>query len=93
LDYVVYVDMINETAIGGRRHRFVSHVIEIDGLGDGARPATQTIFGPGPDGRAVPKHHPQRTRNELIRAGFDLNWLNQQPMWQQPLNLRTRGKA
>src|SRR5439155_6899999 len=34
LDYIVYVDMINETHRGGQRHRFVSHVIEIDGLGD-----------------------------------------------------------
>jgi pilus assembly protein CpaF len=62
LDYIVYVDMINETAQhGGRRHRFVSHVVEIDGLGDGSKPATQTVFGPDPDGRAVPRMHPQRT--------------------------------
>jgi pilus assembly protein CpaF len=86
LDYIIFVDMVNETAIGGQRHRFVSHVIEIDGLGDGAKPATQTIFGPGPDGRARPRVHPQRTRADLLRAGFDLQWLNQvDGMWANPL--------
>ena len=90
LDYVVYVDMVNETAIGGGRHRFVSHVVEIDGLGDGARPSTQTIFGPGPDGRARPRVHPQRTRPELVRTGFDPQWLNiTDGMWEQPLNTLT----
>jgi pilus assembly protein CpaF len=92
LDYIVYVDMIDETAIGGRRHRFVSHIVEIEGLGDGARPATQTIFGPGADGRARPQVHPQRTRAKLLRTGFDLAWLNQSDgMWQQPLHLLTGG--
>lgn len=86
LDYVVFVDMVDETAIGGRRHRFVSHVIEIDGLGEGARPATQTIFGPGDDGRARPRVHPQRTRADLARAGFDLALLNHPDgAWAHPL--------
>ena len=94
LDYIVYIEMINETAIGGRRHRFVSHVIEIDGLGDGAKPATQTVFGPGPDGRARPRMHSGRRRAELLRAGFDLNWLNHTDgMWPQPLQTMTGGPS
>ena len=74
LDYIVYVDMVNETAIGGQRHRFVSHVVEIDGLGDGAKPATQTIFGPGADGRARPTDpppaHPRRPAAYRLRPGL-----------------------
>ncbi len=94
LDYIVYVDMLNESAIGGQRHRFVSHVIEIDGLGDGAKPSTQTIFGPGADGRARPQVHPQRTRAELLRAGFDLQWLNvTDGMWPQLLRTLTGGAS
>jgi Flp pilus assembly CpaF family ATPase len=92
LDYIVYVSMVDETAVGGQRHRYVSHVIEIDGLGDGVTPATQTIFGPGSDGRARPKVHPHRTRADLVRAGFDLQWLNQPDgMWPQPLRTITGG--
>jgi pilus assembly protein CpaF len=93
LDYIVYVDLLNETAIGGRRHRFVSHVIEIDGLGDGAKPATQVIFGPGADGRARPRAHPHRTRADLQRAGLDLQWLNlTDGMWATPLDTRLGGR-
>lgn len=87
LDYIIYIDMVDETAqTGGRRHRFVSHVVEIDGLGDGAKPSTQTIFGPGVDGRARPRGHPQRTRDQLSRTGFDFGWLNiPDGMWEHPL--------
>ncbi len=93
LDYIVYVDMINETHRGGQRHRFVSHVIEIDGLGDGATPSTQTIFGPGADGRARPRVHPQRHRAALQRTGFDLQWLNMPDgMWQHPLRTLSGGQ-
>jgi Flp pilus assembly CpaF family ATPase len=93
LDYIVYIDMVNETARGGQRHRFVSHVIEIDGLGDGATPSTQTVFGPGADGRARPRIHPQRTRADLQRTGFDLQWLNvADGMWQHPLRTLTEGQ-
>jgi pilus assembly protein CpaF len=90
LDYIVYVDMIDETPIGGQRHRFVSHIIEIDGLADGGKPTTQAIFGPGTDGRACPRCHPQRTRARLLRTGFDLGWLNQRDgMWPRPLRTLT----
>lgn len=92
LQYIVYVDMIDETPIGGRRHRFVSHVIEIDGLGDGIRPATQTIFGPGADGRARVQVQPQRTRAALQRGGFDLQWLNQRDDRWPPLDTITGGR-
>ena len=91
LDYVIYLDMIDETPIGGRRHRYLSHVIEIENLGDGVRPATQTVFGPGDDGRAEPRTPPHRTRAALVRAGFDLQWLNHTGgAWTQPLQTRTR---
>jgi pilus assembly protein CpaF len=92
LDYIIYCDVIDERPQGGQQHRFVSHVIEVVGLGDGARPTTQAIFGPGPDGRARPRMHPQRTRAELLRTGFNLGWLNQTDgMWTQPLRTITGG--
>ncbi|GGJ89788.1 ATP/GTP-binding protein [Pilimelia anulata] len=80
VDLIVYVEMIDETAIGGRKHRFVSHVLEVDGLfpdGDGVR--TTTVFGPadGQSGRAVPQHLPERHVNRLRRVGYDPGVLNQ----------------
>ncbi|WP_238005847.1 CpaF/VirB11 family protein [Dactylosporangium sp. AC04546] len=71
LDLVVYVTMVDESAIGGRRHRFVSHVVEVGGLTETGRPRTTHIFGPGPDGRAVPLHQPDRLKQQLLLAGYD----------------------
>ncbi|MFB9178154.1 ATPase, T2SS/T4P/T4SS family [Dactylosporangium sucinum] len=71
LDLVVYVTMVDESAIGGRRHRFVSHVVEVGGLTEAGRPRTTHVFGPGPDGRAVPLHQPDRLKRQLLLAGYD----------------------
>lgn len=87
LDYIVYVEMVDETAIGGRRHRFVSHVLEIEGVRDGLSPSRTTVFAPGADGRAVPTgHRPHRTAAAITRAGFDLRLLEHRAgLWQRPL--------
>jgi pilus assembly protein CpaF len=76
LDLIVYVTVEDETGIGGRKHRFVSHVEEVIGVGDGNRIATTTVFGPGPDGRAIPRHLPERIRNQLLRVGYDVRLLS-----------------
>ena len=70
VDLVVHLTLRDESASGGAKHRFVSHVVEIAGLGESSRPATTTVFGPGDDGRAVPLHQPS-CLPELVRAGFD----------------------
>ncbi|MFC0100301.1 CpaF family protein [Micromonospora marina] len=75
LDLIVYVTVEDETAIGGRKHRFVSHVEEVIGVGEGNRITTTTVFGPGPDGRAVPRHLPERIRDQLLRVGYDARLL------------------
>lgn len=71
LDLIVYVDIVDETKIGGRKHRFVSHVVEVIGSGDRGQVVSTELFGPGPDGRAVPRHHPERLRDALLRVGYD----------------------
>ncbi|MEV4627919.1 CpaF/VirB11 family protein [Micromonospora sp. NPDC049523] len=76
LDLIVYVTVEDETAIGGRKHRFVSHIEEVIGAGETGRITTTTIFGPGPDGRAVPKHLPERIRDQLLRIGYDARLLS-----------------
>ena len=83
--------MMDETQIGGRRHRYVSHVLELTGIGENGRPATNTVFSPGAefgDLRAVPRMDPGCI-DDLRRVGFDSGLL-QQPYgaWQAPLPLK-----
>lgn len=75
VDVLVHVQLVDETPLGGKRHRFVSEVVEVNGIGEGARPALTTVFGPGPDGRAVPLHRPV-CLPDLVRAGFDPAFLD-----------------
>ncbi len=87
VDVLVHLTLLDESPIGGRRHRFVSEVLEVNGLGESARPATTTVFGPGVDGRAVPLHRPS-CLGDLVRAGFDPAWLDHRTgTWPAPLTL------
>nr|WP_285529524.1 CpaF/VirB11 family protein [Streptomyces lavendulae] len=73
LHFIAFVSSIDETKIGGHRHRFVSHVLEVTGIGEGGRPDTNQIFGPRPEWgehRGVPLMLP-RCINDLRRVGFD----------------------
>jgi pilus assembly protein CpaF len=70
LDLIVYLTVQDETKLGGRKHRYVSEIVEVGGM-NGDQLVTTTIFGPGPDGRAVPRHLPERLRESLLRVGYD----------------------
>lgn len=84
VDLIVHIDLVDERWIGGGRHRHVSDVIEVNGIGESHRPATTTVFAPGPDGRAVPAH-PPACLDDLVRAGFDPHLLDQpQGTWTRP---------
>ncbi|MFE6020802.1 CpaF family protein [Streptomyces sp. NPDC056441] len=91
LDFIVYVDMTDETQIGGRRHRYVSHVLELTGIGESGRPATNEIFSPGSEFgelRAVPRMDPGCI-DDLRRVGFDSALLQQcYGAWPAPLQLK-----
>jgi pilus assembly protein CpaF len=98
LDLIVYVDIVDETRIGGRKHRYISHVVEIVGAGERGQVITTELFGPGPDGRAVPRHHPERIRDHLLRVGYDSRALNPYIQagdggWRRPLQTVARGAA
>ncbi|MGC4807937.1 CpaF family protein [Micromonospora sp. DT233] len=93
LDLIVYVTVEDETAIGGRKYRFVSHVEEVIGVGEAGRIVTTTVFGPGPDGRAIPRHLPERVRDQLLRVGYDARllgrWIEARAgAWQRPRHTR-----
>jgi pilus assembly protein CpaF len=90
LDLIVYVTVLDETPIGGRKHRFVSHIEEVDGV-SGDRISTTTVFGPGPDGRGAPQHLPGRIREQLLRVGYDARslsgWIHAgRGAWKRPLH-------
>ena len=85
IDLIVHITLLDESALGGRKHRFVSEVLELDGIGEFGRPATTTVFTPGPDGRAVPAY-PPACLPALVRAGFDPGSLDARDgTWAQPL--------
>jgi len=86
VDFIVNIRLVDETPVGGRRHRFVDEVLEVCGIGEGGRPATNQIFAPGPSGRAVPRH-PPACLDDLRRAGFDPDLLAlSDGTWSRPLD-------
>ena len=92
IDVLVHIDLLDESPVGGRRHRYVSQVLEINGIGEWGRPITTTVFEPGPDGRAVPCHPPSCLA-DLLRVGFDPAFFDLRGgTWADPL-VRTGGAS
>ena len=76
IDFIVHLSLRHDAERGGARHRFVSEVLEVDGVGEAGRPVVTTVFTPGSDGRAVPAHNPHCLA-DLVAAGFDPSLLDQ----------------
>lgn len=86
IDFIVHIRLIDETSYdGGELHRFVSEVYEVTGVGEGGRPAINSIFKPGPDGRAIPRTNPA-CLDDLRRAGLGMDVLSRaNGSWSRPL--------
>ena len=67
IDFVVFIEKRNDYSRGGRLRRFVSSIREVTGL-DG-RVLSSAAFGPGPDGRAVPRA-PVSCLADLVPHGY-----------------------
>ena len=97
IELVLQLAVIDETPLGGRKHRFVSHVDALSLSGDAANGvAHEYLFAPGPDGRAVPTGTIPEWIDQLIDHGFDPAWLsNGEGTWTEPLVLKRprRGRA
>ncbi|MHA4818799.1 CpaF family protein [Streptomyces aculeolatus] len=92
VDVVVYIELVDETSLGGRKHRFVSHVFEVNDVGEGGRPDITTVLKPtAHDVRGV-EPFPPTFLDDLVREGrFDANWLKpQHTAWPEPLHLLSR---
>jgi Flp pilus assembly CpaF family ATPase len=95
INFVVYLKQINQTRVGGRRHRFISHVLEVQ-PGEGGHPSIQEVFAPtGPDPRGVPQLAPSCITELEALAGFDRRWLTvpQYGAWPTPLDLVGRAES
>ena len=68
IDFVVFIGKRNDYARGGRLRRFVNSVREVTGV-DG-RVLSSEVFGPGPDGQAIP-HAPVSCIGDLMQHGYD----------------------
>ncbi|MFE6955492.1 CpaF family protein [Streptomyces sp. NPDC057696] len=89
IDVVVYLTYLDETGIGGRKHRFVSHVYEIhDVVGEAGRPTTTELFAPaGTDPRGVFQNMPSFINDLELTGSFYRQWLTDNPhgAWGPPL--------
>jgi len=72
---VVHIRLLDEGYPVHTRRRFVSQVVEVNGIGEGGRPALTDIFAPGPHGRAVPLVRPVDL-HDYTQVGFDPGWLD-----------------
>ncbi|WP_439681505.1 CpaF family protein [Embleya sp. MST-111070] len=89
INYVIFVRLVDETRHGGRRHRFVTQVLEMAGLGEHGRPTVNTVFGPTKeDPRAQPRTLPSDIE-DLESFGFDTQSFNRGAQW-GPLELLRR---
>lgn len=92
LDLIVQIGVRDDTHTGGRKHRYVSEVIEV-AQGENGRPALTDVFTPDPNGRAVPRTRPSFLA-DLQRVGFDPAWLDQtQGSWTQTTTTRASTRS
>lgn len=90
VDLIVYIDVVDERQIGGRRHRHVSEVLALSPNNDtGVDPVVREwLWQAGPDGRAVPTGKHPEWLSKLRRAGFDPSYMEVGTQsWQKPLDL------
>jgi hypothetical protein len=71
LDLIVYLTLRDERSRGGGKLRYVSNIVEVHDSFEAGHVVTTEVFGPGPDGRAIPRHLPERLREPLQLAGYD----------------------
>ncbi|MER8160047.1 ATPase, T2SS/T4P/T4SS family [Streptomyces sp. NPDC094472] len=89
IDVIVYLTYRDETALGGRKHRFVSHIYEVhDVVGERGRPTTTELFAPARgEPRAVYQNMPGFIDDLELTGLFDRRWLTDNPhgAWGAPL--------
>ncbi|MFJ5680775.1 CpaF family protein [Streptomyces sp. NPDC093097] len=90
IDVVVYLAYdFSDVRHGGRRHRYISHIYEVDDVvGEAGRPVLTELFAPhGYEPRAVFRTMPSFVAELEHKAGFDRRQLTDNPLaaWGAPL--------
>lgn len=95
VDVVVYLTYRDETGVGGRKHRFVSHVYEVhDVVGEAGRPTTTELFAPtAVEPRAVYQNMPEFIDDMELTGLFDRRWLTDNPQGAWGAPLQTVGRS
>ncbi|MGW1364905.1 ATPase, T2SS/T4P/T4SS family [Streptomyces chartreusis] len=87
--FVVFLKKVDQRRIGGKVHRFVSHVTEIR-PGEDGRPSWQNIFAPSASDPRAQFHMNPACLDELLDVGFDRAWFTERYNgWTAPLGLVT----
>jgi pilus assembly protein CpaF len=71
--YVVHLTLDRSE---GLQRRYVASVVEVCGVGEGGRVATNEIYTPSATGRATPTGTVPARIAQLEQAGFDRSWLD-----------------
>lgn len=89
VDVIVHVGLVDETDIGGRKHRFVDEIVALDVSDDGGSAYVMDhLWHPGPDERGVATGVHPTWLKELRRRGFDARCLTEgYSTWHSPLGL------
>lgn len=89
IDVVVYLTYLDETAIGGKKHRFVSHIYQVeDEVGETGRPIMTRVFGPqAGERRAIFEQMPSFIDELELTGLMKAAYLNDNPFgaWLGPL--------
>ena len=85
------LDLIVHVTRNRAHERFVSEIVQVHTgqLDERGYPSTETLFQPGPDGRAVPtgRKPDDELGQRLSDVGFDMNWLTRgAATWGEPPN-------
>lgn len=79
IDLIVQVSVDDQTPQGGRKHRYVSEVVQLE-RGEGPNGVSITeLFSPSGAGRAAPTGLRPSWSSVLVEVGFDEAWLDASP--------------
>lgn len=92
INLIVYQKVVDERALGGKKHRFVSEVLACEPSADKPDGVGLTpIFTPDETGRAVPTGQLPPFIEQMQLVGYDPAWLSSRNSSWPPIHLLSKG--